>query len=393
LTPPLEGLVVVALEQAVAAPFATRQLADWGARIIKIERPGTGDFARHYDRAVLGQSAYFVWLNRGKESITLDIKRPEAVQVVRQLVSKADVFIQNLAPGSAERLGLGAEQLCAEHPRLVACDLSGYGNDGPFRDRKAYDLLVQAEAGLLSLTGVEEHPSRVGISVADISAGMYALTGILMSLYERERTGRGHAFAVSLIDTLGEWMGFPAYFTQYGGTQPRRTGASHATIAPYGAFTTGDGATIMIGIQNEREWAALCRDVLRRPELIDDVRFAGNAARVQNRPALDGCVGDALRALTFDEAVARLDAADIAHARLNDVAGFLTHSQLAARDRWREHQTPNGPVRGLMPPVSFADREAAMGPIPALGEHTDAVLHWLGYDAAAISALRDTGAI
>jgi itaconate CoA-transferase len=375
---PCSGLVVVALEQAVAAPFATRQLADWGARVVKIERPDSGDFARHYDHAVLGQSAHFIWLNRGKESVALDLKASGSAEVMERLLARADVFVQNLAPGAAERLGLSASQVVARHPRVVAADISGYGPNGPYRDRKAYDLLVQAEAGLVSLTGTADTPSRVGISVADISAGMYTLTGILMSLYERERTGRGRAFSVSLLDSLGEWMGFPSYFTAYGGRAPARTGAAHPTIAPYGPFPTSDGATVMVGVQNDREWVSLADTVLGNAELGVDSRFATNLARVQHRAALDAYVAATLSTLTLAEAVRRLDAADVAYAQLNDVAGFLAHPQLEARDRWRDVETPNGIVRGLVPPVTFDDREAAMRPIPNLGEHTDSVLQWLG---------------
>jgi itaconate CoA-transferase len=368
---PLDGLLVVALEQAVAAPFATRQLADLGARVIKIERPGDGDFARGYDTSVLGQASYFVWLNRGKESVELDVKSAAGAEAMAALLARADVFVQNLAPGAAERLGLGADQLLTRHPRLICCSVSGYGPDGPYAGKKAYDLLVQCEAGLLSVTGTPEAPCKAGISVADIAAGMYAYTGVLTALYERERTGRGSCFEVSLLDALGEWMSQPYLYTVYGGQEPRRTGARHASISPYGPYKAR-GGEVFIGLQNEREWAVLCEKVLGRPDLA--LRFASNQDRVAHDDELTAIIEAALAGLTPDEVVTRLDAAGIASARLRTPAGFAAHPQLSARGRWREADTPGGPVRTLLPPVTVPGREPVMGAVPALGQHTDSVL-------------------
>jgi crotonobetainyl-CoA:carnitine CoA-transferase CaiB-like acyl-CoA transferase len=370
---PLDGLLVVALEQAVAAPFATRQLADLGARVIKIERAGAGDFARGYDTSVLGQASYFVWLNRGKESVELDVKSDEGRAVMAALLARADVFVQNLAPGAAERLGLDAAGLLARHRRLICCSVSGYGPDGPYAGKKAYDLLVQCEAGLLSVTGTPDVPCKAGISVADIAAGMYAYTGVLTALYERERTGRGSSFTVSLLDALGEWMTQPYLYTVYGGREPRRTGARHASISPYGPYQAR-GGEVFIGLQNEREWAVLCGKVLARSDLITDERFATNPDRVKHDDELTAIIEDVLASMTPDEVVARLDAAGIASARLRTPAEFAAHPQLAARDRWREADTPGGPVRALLPPVTVPGREPAMGAVPALGQHTEAVL-------------------
>jgi len=367
----LEGLLVVALEQAVAAPFATRQLADLGARVIKIERAGAGDFARGYDKTVLGQASYFVWLNRGKESVELDVKSSAGQQAMAALLARADVFVQNLAPGAAERLGLGADGLLARHPRLICCSVSGYGPDGPYAGKKAYDLLVQCEAGLLSVTGTPEAPCKAGISVADIAAGMYAYSGVLTALYERERTGRGSSFEVSLLDALGEWMTQPYLYTVYGGQEPRRTGARHASISPYGPYRDGQ---VFLGLQNEREWAVLCEKVLDRPELVTDPRFATNPDRVAHDAELTAIIEGVLAPMAPDEVVARLDAAGIASARLRTPAEFAAHPQLEARDRWREAGTPAGPVRALLPPVTVPGREAVMGAVPALGQHTEAVL-------------------
>jgi crotonobetainyl-CoA:carnitine CoA-transferase CaiB-like acyl-CoA transferase len=370
---PLDGLLVVALEQAVAAPFATRQLADLGARVIKIERAGAGDFARGYDTSVLGHASYFVWLNRGKESVELDVKSDDGRAVMAALLARADVFVQNLAPGAAERLGLDAAGLLTRHPRLICCSVSGYGPDGPYAAKKAYDLLVQCEAGLLSVTGTPDVPCKAGISVADIAAGMYAYTGVLTALYERERTGRGSSFTVSLLDALGEWMTQPYLYTTYGGREPRRTGARHASISPYGPYQAR-GGEVFIGLQNEREWAVLCDKVLARSELITDERFATNPDRVKHDDELTAIIEDVLASMTPDEVVARLDAAGIASARLRTPAEFAAHPQLAARDRWREAGTPGGPVRTLLPPVTVPGREPAMGAVPALGQHTEAVL-------------------
>jgi crotonobetainyl-CoA:carnitine CoA-transferase CaiB-like acyl-CoA transferase len=341
--------------------------------VIKIERPGHGDFARGYDTSVLGQASYFVWLNRGKESVEFDVKSADGAEAMAALLARADVFVQNLAPGAAERLGLGAEELLARHQRLICCSVSGYGPDGPYAGKKAYDLLVQCEAGLLSVTGTPETPCKAGISVADIAAGMYAYSGVLTALYERERTGRGSSFEVSLLDALGEWMSQPYYYTVYGGQEPRRTGARHASISPYGPYQAR-GGEVFIGLQNEREWAVLCEKVLARPELIADPRFATNQDRVAHDDELTAIIEAALAGLTPDEVVARLDAAGIASARLRTPAEFAAHPQLSARDRWREADTPAGPVRTLLPPVTGPGREAAMGAVPALGQHTDSVL-------------------
>jgi crotonobetainyl-CoA:carnitine CoA-transferase CaiB-like acyl-CoA transferase len=370
---PLTGVTVVALEQAVAAPFATRQLADLGARVIKVERPGAGDFARGYDETVEGLSSYFVWLNRGKESVTLDIKDPGDRAVLDELLAHADVFVQNLLPGAVDRLGLDEQTLRDRHPRLITCSISGYGSAGPYRNKKAYDLLVQCEAGFLSVTGTPETPVKAGISVADISAGMYAYSGVLTALYERERTGEGTSFEVAMLEALGEWVGQPYFYTRYGGTPPPRTGARHASIAPYGPYRTGDGAQVFMGVQNEREWAALCADVLGRPDLIEDPRFIRNSRRVENDAELRVLLEAALAGLTAEQVTARLDEVGIANARLRTMAEFAEHPQLAARDRWRDVDSPAGPVRSLLPPVTVRGREAAMGAVPAVGEHTDAI--------------------
>lgn len=390
---PLEGITVVGLEQAVAAPFATRQLADLGARVIKIERPGAGDFARRYDETVNGLSSHFVWLNRSKESLTLDLKQEPAREILRRLLAQADAFVQNLAPGVAARLGFAAATLRAAHPRLIVCDISGYGVTGPYRDKKAYDLLVQCETGLVSVTGSPAESAKVGISVADIAAGMYAYSSILAALYQRERCGAGAALEVSLFDALGEWMSYPAYYAAYGGTPPPRTGASHATIAPYGPFTAGDGQQINLGIQNEREWTAFCTLVLGRPELARDERFATNSARVAHRPQLHAAIDAVFATLTCDEVIARLDQAGIANARMNTVLEFWNHPQLHARDRWREVGSPAGPLRALLPPAAMAGVEPRMDPIPAVGQHTHAILRGLGYTEDDITALQGARAI
>jgi crotonobetainyl-CoA:carnitine CoA-transferase CaiB-like acyl-CoA transferase len=377
MTGPLSGITVVSLEQAVAAPFATRQLADIGARVIKIERPEAGDFARDYDGAVLGQASYFVWLNRGKESVELDVKSKQGQQVLAALLARADVFVQNLAPGAAARLGLSADTLRARHPGLICCSVSGYGPDGPYAHKKAYDLLVQCEAGLLSVTGTPDTPAKAGISVADIAAGMYAYSGVLTALYEREKTGAGSTVEVAMLDALGEWMSQPYLYTVYGGKPPQRTGARHASISPYGPYQTGDGQ-VFLGLQNEREWVVLCREILRQPELAGDPRFATNTDRVINDDQLTRVIEGALASMSADEVTALLDSAGIATARLRTPAEFAAHPQLSARDRWREVDTPAGPVRALLPPVNTVGREPAMGAVPALGEHTAAVIAEFG---------------
>lgn len=386
---PLDGITVVAVEQAVAAPFASRHLADLGARVIKVERPGEGDFARGYDGTVRGLASYFVWLNRSKESLTLNLKHPRAKDIMARLIARADVFVQNLAPGATGRLGLGAGELLGRHPRLIVCDISGYGDSGPYRDKKAYDLLIQSEAGLLSITGTPDTPSKAGISIADIAAGMYAYAGILSALYQRGTTGRGARLEVSMLEALGEWMGTPLYYAHYGGAAPERSGASHATIYPYGPFRTGDGRSVMLGVQNEREWRAFCEIVLERPGVASDPGFASNAQRVARREALSRIIEDGFSRLTAEQVVARLDAAQIANARINGMAEVWGHPQLAARDRWRQVETPAGAIAALLPPATLSTCVARMGAVPALGEHTGAVLAELGFGVEEITQLRD----
>jgi itaconate CoA-transferase len=390
---PLKGVTVVSIEQAVAAPFATRQLADLGARVIKIERPDGGDFARGYDTAVNGLSSYFVWLNRSKESLTLDLKRASGADILARLIARADVFVQNLAPGAAERLGSSPAALRERHPRLIVCNVSGYGGSGPYAGKKAYDLLVQSEVGLVSITGSHDAAARVGISVADIAAGMYAYSGVLTALFARATNGGGALVDVSLFDALAEWMGQPAYYAGYGATPLPRSGPNHASIAPYGPFVAGDGGTVYLGIQNAREWTRFCTEALRRPELADDERFTTNALRVRNRAALHGAIESAFAPLTTSEVIARLDAAEIAWARMNSVAGFLEHPQLTGRDRWREIGSPAGPLRAMLPPVSMDGVEPVMGDVPALGQHTDRILDELGVARETIAAWRSEGAI
>jgi itaconate CoA-transferase len=388
MTLPLEGIMVIALEQAVAAPFATRQLADMGARVVKVERPEIGDFARSYDETVKGLSSHFVWLNRSKESLALDLKKDEAREALHHLVARADVFVQNLAPGAAERLGFGAEALRERHPRLIVCGVSGYGTMGPYKDKKAYDLLVQCEAGLVSITGTPETPSKVGISIADIAAGMYAYSGILAALIRRERTGEGAVLEISMLEALGEWMGFPAYYASYGGEEPKRSGASHAAIAPYGPFECGDGEIIFLGIQNEREWARFCEEVLQHSEMAEDERFASNSERVANRAELHAEIESVFANFTEEDAIERLEGAGIANARLRTVRDFLDHPQLEARDRWREVGSPAGFLRALLPPATLAGTEPVMAPISEVGEHTEGILKELGYDSESVAEIR-----
>ena len=390
---PLEGITVVSLEQAVAAPFATRQLADLGARVIKVERPEVGDFARGYDRTVKGLASHFVWLNRSKESLTLDLKQDGAKEVLARIIERADVFVQNLAPGATGRLGFGAQILLERHPSLIVCDVSGYGSSGPYRDKKAYDLLVQCEAGLVSITGTPETPSKVGISIADIACGMYAYSGILAALLRRGRTGEGAALEVSLFEALAEWMGFPAYYAMYGGKEPPRTGASHAAIAPYGPFECGDGKVIFLGIQNEREWERFCEVVLEQPALAEDGRFASNSERVENRDDLHQDIETILQRFSSSEAIERLEEAKIANARMRTVRGLLEHPQLEARDRWREVGSPVGPLRALLPPATIDSIEPLMAPIPSVSEHTEKILAELGYDDDTVATLRQAAAI
>ncbi len=389
---PLSGITVVALEQAVAAPFCSRQLADLGARVIKIERPKVGDFARDYDQTVKGQSAYFVWLNRSKESLTLDVKHPEAKNILAKLIAGADVFIQNLAPGAAQRLGLGASELRAKHPKLIVCDVSGYGTTGPYSKKKAYDLLVQGEAGVLSLTGTPESPAKVGISITDIGTGLHAYAAILAALYTRERTGEGAHIDLTMFETMAEWMGHPLYYTHYSGKAPRRSGPDHATIVPYGRFRTKDG-DVLFGIQNEREWANFCDKVLGRPELAKDPRYDNNTKRTASRAEVVALIENTFASLTSEEVVAKLDAADIANSRLNTPDQVWDHPQLQARNRWREVETPAGVIPALLPAATFEGFEARMDPVPAVGAHTDLILGELGYDAAQIAELKAAGAV
>jgi crotonobetainyl-CoA:carnitine CoA-transferase CaiB-like acyl-CoA transferase len=391
---PLAGITVVTLEHAIAAPFATRQLADLGARVIKVERPGVGDFARGYDERVRGLASHFVWTNRSKESLTLDVKHPEAQAILHRLVLEhADVVVQNLAPGAAARLGLSYEALAPKKPGLIVCDISGYGADGPYRDKKAYDLLIQSEAGFLSVTGTEEEPSKAGPSIADIAAGMYAYTNILAALIERGRTGRGQHLDISMLESLVEWMSYPLYYAFEGAAPPARTGASHATIYPYGPFPAGDGKTVMLGLQNEREWAVFCKTVLERPELATDARFSTNAKRSAARNEVRRMIIDAFASLTAEQVVERLDRAQIANAQVNDMHAVWKHAQLKARKRWREVGTPAGLVPALLPPGSWHGEDPRMDPVPALGQHTASILTELGCSSSEIAHLRETKAI
>jgi len=388
---PLAGITVVTLEHAIAAPFATRQLADLGARVIKVERPGAGDFARGYDSRVRGLSSHFVWANRSKESLAIDIKHPGARSWLERLVGRADVLVQNLAPGAAERLGLGYERLSAADPRIVVCDISGYGSDGPLRDKKAYDLLIQSEAGFLSVTGTGDEPCKAGPSIADIAAGMYAYSGILAALMERQRSGRGRRLDISMLESLVEWNSYPLYYAFDGAAPPARTGASHATIYPYGPFPARDGS-VMLGLQNEREWTSFCEVVLQRPGLARDPLYAGNAQRAANRAQLREIIAQAFSGLDVAQVEARLDQARIANARVNDMHAVWAHPQLQARGRWCEVGSPAGGVPALFPPGS-PPGGARMDPVPALGEHTESILAELGASPGDISAMRQAGAI
>ncbi|MGW1066109.1 CaiB/BaiF CoA transferase family protein [Streptomyces aureus] len=391
---PLEGITVVAVEQAVAAPFATRQLADLGARVVKVERIDGGDFARGYDTTAKGLASHFVWCNRGKESVAVDLKDPRGLDVVRRLVAEADVFVQNLAQGAAARLGLDAATLCAEHPRLIAVDVSGYGPSGPYAGKRAYDMLVQCEAGLVSVTGTPKRPVKAGIPAADIAAAMYAFSGVLAALVRRGTTGRGGPVEVSMLDALAEWMGHPLHHAMHGGTPPARTGLAHSVIVPYDVYSTADGGQVLLSVQNDREWRRLAQQVLERPEMADDPDFATNAARVAGRERVDAAVAGALGALGADEAVARLEAAGIACARLRDVMEVAEHPQLAARNRWREVGSPAGPLRALLPPITLpGGQEARMGSVPRLGEHTGVVLRALGMTDADVAELRRDGVV
>jgi itaconate CoA-transferase len=387
---PLDGITVIALEHAVSAPFATRQLADFGARVIKIERPGAGDFARSYDDRVRGLSSYFVWCNRSKESLTLDLKHAEAADVLVRLLAKADILVQNLAPGASDRLGLAYETLRARHPRLIVCDISGYGADGPYRDKKAYDLLIQSEAGFLSVTGSPEQPAKAGCSIADISSGMYACTNILAALLNRTKTGEGCRIDLSMLECMTEWMSNPLYYAFDGASPPPRAGASHATIYPYGPFRTGDGKTIMLGLQNEREWVVFCDKVLELPDLAADPRFSTNIRRSNARAELNAIITETFSRMTSEQVIAKLEAAQIANAHMNGMHDLWAHPQLQARDRWVEIGSPVGTIPALLPPGMT---DARMEAVPALGEHTESILTELGYDSGTIARLRSAGAI
>lgn len=390
---PLDGITVVSLEHAIAAPFCTRQLADLGARVIKVERPGTGDFARDYDHRTQGLASHFVWTNRSKESLALDLKQPEALSALKELIAKADVLVQNLAPGAAARMGLGYDELSARHPRLIVCDISGYGADGPYRDKKAYDLLVQSEAGFLDITGTPEEPCKAGNSIADIAAGMYAYSNILAALLQRALTGRGSHIDVSMLEALGEWMGFPMYYAYKGQAAPRREGASHATIYPYGPFEAGDGKTVMLGLQNEREWKAFCEKVLLKPALATDPRFDLNPRRSENRVELRRIILEAFGKLSAAQVVARLHEAQIANANVNAVGDLWHHPQLKARDRFRTIDSPVGELTALLPPGVNSSYAYRMDAVPAVGQHGEAILRELGRSDTQIASMRTAGAI
>ncbi|CAM8663165.1 CaiB Predicted acyl-CoA transferases/carnitine dehydratase [Comamonadaceae bacterium] len=391
---PLKGITVVTLEHAIAAPFATRQLADMGARVIKIERPGTGDFARGYDERVRGLASHFVWTNRSKESLTLDVKHDEAQKILmRLIVEEADVVVQNLAPGAAARLGLSYETLSKVKPGIIVCDISGYGSDGPYRDKKAYDLLIQSEAGFVSVTGTPDTPSKAGPSIADIAAGMYAYTNILAALMHRQQTGQGQRIDISMLEALGEWMNYPLYYAFEGAAPPARTGASHATIYPYGPFAAGDGKTVMLGLQNEREWKIFCDKVLLQPQLASEERFSSNAKRSAQRAELSALILQAFSSLTAADVAQRLEDAGIANAQVNTMAEVWEHPQLKARQRWTTVETAKGTVPALIPPGSWQHGAARMDPVPTLGQHTDAILAQQGYSTAQIDALRTESAV
>ncbi len=393
---PLDGITVVSLEHAIAAPFCTRQLADLGARVIKVERPGAGDFARAYDTRVDGMASHFVWVNRSKESLTLDLKQPAALAVLKQLIGGADVLVQNLAPGAAARMGLGFAELTAAHPELIVCDISGYGDNGPYRDKKAYDLLIQSEAGFLSVTGTDADPSKAGNSIADIAAGMYAYSSILAALMQRDKrggTGKGSHIDISMLEALTEWMGFPMYYAYQGAAPPPRSAAAHATIYPYGPFAAGDGGTVMLGLQNEREWQLFCGVVLAQPGLAKDLRFDSNARRNANRDALEAIILNTFASLSTTQVLAKLDEAQIANARMNSMAGVWAHPQLQARERWRTVATPAGNIPALLPPGRISSFDYRMDAVPAVGQHTQAILRELGQGEADIAALQQAGAI
>jgi crotonobetainyl-CoA:carnitine CoA-transferase CaiB-like acyl-CoA transferase len=392
-TRPLDGITVVSLEHAIAAPLCTRQLADLGARVIKVERPGSGDFARAYDKQVKGLSSHFVWVNRSKESLTLDLKQPAALAALKTLLKTADVLVQNLAPGAAARMGLTADLLQKENPKLILCDISGYGNNGPYRDKKAYDLLIQSEAGFLSVTGTPETPSKAGNSIADIAAGMYAYTNILAALLQRGKTGKGSVIDISMLESLGEWMSFPMYYAYEGAEPPPRNGASHATIYPYGPFKAGDGGTVMLGLQNEREWTQFCEVVLEKSALAQDERFDKNFKRNEKRVELLAIIDQCFKTLSTEQLIARLEKAQIANARLNDMHDLWKHEQLQARNRWTQVETPAGSIPALLPPGLNNSYEYRMDAIPAVGQHTESILQEIGLNDSNIAEMRASGAI
>jgi len=385
---PLDGITVITLEHAIAAPFCTRQLADLGARVIKVERPGVGDFARAYDERARGLASHFVWTNRSKESLTLDVKHAEAAPILARLLEGADVLVQNLAPGAAARLGLSYEALREKFPRLIVCDISGYGANGPYRDKKAYDLLIQSESGFLSITGTPDEPAKAGCSISDIAAGMYAYSNILAALIQRGRTGQGCNIDVSMLESMVEWMNYPLYYAMDGAAPPPRAGAAHATIYPYGPFPAGDGKVVMLGLQNEREWGLFCTKVLLQPELAADPRFASNSARTAARAELRAIIAEVFSRLSAEQVIERLDAAHIANAHMNDMHDLWNHPQLEARRRWVEVGSPAGNIPALLPPGVPNTYEARMDPVPALGQHTDAILAAIGYASDAIASLR-----
>jgi itaconate CoA-transferase len=390
---PLSGITVVSLEHAIAAPFCTRQLADQGARVIKIERPGVGDFARGYDTRVAGLASHFVWTNRSKESLSLDLKHEQAPKILDALLAQADVLVQNLAPGAAARMGMSFEALHARFPKLIVCDISGYGDSGPYRDKKAYDLLIQSEAGFLSITGTPDTPAKAGCSIADIAAGMYAYSNILTALIQRGKTGLGKRIDISMLESMTEWMSYPLYYAFDGASPPPRAGASHATIYPYGPFPSGDGKTVMLGLQNEREWQLFCTRVLQQPELANDARFASNGLRAGNKTELQTLIEACFAQLSAQQIVARLEDAQIANAQVNTMADVWAHPQLQARERWVQVGTPAGSVPALLPPGTADATQACMNAVPALGEHTERILQELGWGAPDIAALRAAQAI
>lgn len=384
---PLAGITVVSLEHAIAAPFCTRQLADMGARVIKIERPGVGDFARKYDERTRGMASHFVWTNRSKESLTLDLKHADAGPILEQLLAQADVLVQNLAPGAAARMGLSFDALHVKFPKLIVCDISGYGEGGPYETKKAYDLLIQSESGFVSVTGSADEPSKAGCSIADISAGSYAYSSILNALLLRHKTGLGSHLDVSMLESMVEWMSFPMYYAFEGAAPPPRSGASHATIYPYGPFPIGDGNTIMLGLQNEREWVIFCEKVLEQKSLAIDPEFDNNTKRAANRARLRAVIVELFSKMTIAQVEQKLEDAQIANARVNEMKDVWAHPQLKARNRWTEVQSPVGMLPALLPPATNNQFDARMDPIPSIGEHTKAILKELGVAETTVARL------